>query len=639
MTRSFSYKTTPKSKKVPSAGHPLSRLLQRAVPPSSKIPPAVMPPEARSFYAEACEKLRINALGEADALVDRALASAPGNHHVMQLKAAICTSLHRLPEAEAIWQRLLGERPDDTQLLCNVGLYAFRQKRYDQASELLSRAVALDPGHAASQLHLGLVHAARHRYAQAMACYGEALRAEPRSAEIHFSMGCCLQAEHRLVEAHGAFEQALALDPNHFGARSNLVFTQHYLPHFDPLANRLQAEQLNAPMGGTPPGLCLPERHPRGLDPEKQMLRVGLVSPDLNTHPVGFFLEAVLAALPPGEIELFAYARSRVYDALSARLRPAFAVWRQVVDGSEAQLMQRIVDDGIDILIDLAGYTRGSSLACFAHRLAPVQASWLGYFSTTGLATVDYVLADPICVPPGEERYFTERVVRLPHSRFCFSPLKAALAERRLPSDRQPGVTFGCYQALAKINDRVLDAWGRILAAAPDARLRIRSAHLDMPAVSAAFRSRMKALGLPLERVETLPPLDYDAYLQSHADVDVLLDTFPYPGGTTTAEALCLGVPTVSLALPGMLGRQGESILKNGGLAHWVCTDEVDYVAKASAIGRREPPWLAEAAGLRTTAPAHVASSPLYDAPRFAVDWLDALRGMWRERVAILKGQ
>ncbi|MDB5878213.1 MAG: Tetratricopeptide repeat protein [Variovorax sp.] len=598
-----------------------------------------MPAAAQTLYTEACEKLQVNALHEADALADRALASIPGDPHVLQLKAAICSSLHRLPEADAIWQQLLDDRPDDPQLLCNVGLHAFRQKRYDQASALLSRAVALNPGHASSQLHLGLVHAAQHRYAQALACYGEALRAEPGSAEIHFSIGCCLHADQRLAEAHGAFERALALDAGHFGARSNLVFTQHYLTHFDPMANRLQAERVHAILSSKPTSVRLPAVHPGALDADKRILRVGLVSPDLNTHPVGFFLEAMLAALPPGEIALYAYAKSRVYDALSARLRPAFAVWHQVVDWSDAQLMQTVVEDGIDMLIDLAGYTKGNSLACFAHRLAPVQLSWLGYFSTTGLATIDCVLADPICVPSGEERYFTEQVVRLPHSRYCFSPLKTPLIERRLPSLRQPGVTFGCYQALAKINDRVLGAWGRILAAAPNARLRIRSAHLDAPAVVSALRSRMQALGLPLDRVDTLPPLDYDAYLQSHSDIDVLLDTFPYPGGTTTAEALYLGVPTLSLALPGMLGRQGEAILKNGGLAHWVCADEAEYVDKASAIGRGEPFWLAEAAELRTRAPAHVASSPLYDAPRFARDWLDALRRVWRERVAVLNGQ
>ena len=127
--------------------------------------------------------------------------------------------------------------------------------------------------------------------------------------------------------------------------------------------------------------------------------------------------------------------------------------------------------------------------------------------------------------------------------------------------------------------------------------------------------------------------MPYDAYLQSHADIDVLLDTFPYPGGTTTAEALYLGVPTLSLALPGMLGRQGQAILSSGGLGHWVCADEADYVAKASAIGRGESGWLGEAAGLRSQAPAHVATSALYDAGRFARDWVDTLRSAWRQAV------
>lgn len=629
--------------------NPLSRLLNRGVTLAStgsasapihrsdKMKPAepnVLTPQAHALYLKAHQQFGVNALHEANALTDDALALVPGNHQLLQLKGAICTSLHRLDEAEAIWQRLLASRPDDVQLLCNVGLYAFRQKRYDQAHELLSRAVTLAPGHTNSQLNLGLVHAARHDHEQAMVCYRAALRTQPRSAEIYFSMGCSLQAQHRLAEAHAAYEQALTHDAGHFGARSNLIFTQHYQPDFNPLVNRQQAEKMGAILDSKAPAVSLPASHFGGLGQHKTPLRVGLVSPDLCTHPVGYFLEAMLAALPPGEVVLYAYSNSRVYDSLSDRLRPAFAVWRQVIDWSNAQLMTAIVEDGIDILIDLAGYTRGNSLECFARRLAPVQMSWLGYFSTTGVPTVDYVLADPICAPAHEAHFFTEKLIYLPHSRYCFSPLKMTLSDRHLPSVHRGFVTFGCYQALSKINGQVLQAWAQILAAAPEARLRIRSAQLDNETGVSAFRKRLLQSGFPSERVETLPPLPYDQYLQSHADIDVLLDTFPYPGGTTTAEALCLGIPTLSLAKPGMLGRQGEAILKNCGLGHWVCGDEAEYVKKASMIGRMEGGWIEEAATLRQSAPAHAASSPLYDSQRFARDWLDALRRAWRERVS-----
>ncbi|MCZ2497745.1 tetratricopeptide repeat protein [Xylophilus sp. Kf1] len=637
MTRSSPYRLAAPRKKPVAAGHPLFRLLQRAGTPAPPADLDALSVELLALYAKARERFEVNALHEADRLIDRARATAPQNRHLLQLKAAICTAMHRLDEAEAIWQKLLERWPDDHQLLCNLGLYALRQKRHDQALDLLSRAVALNPRHANSQLNLGVLHAAHHRHALAMACFDAALREEPRSAEIHFSIGCCLQAQQRLPESHAAYERALVFDSGHFGARSNLVFTQHYLADFDPAANRQQAERMGALLARNAPPVSPPVSPPAGaaeaLDPERKPLRVGLVSPDLSTHPVGYFLQAMLAALPAGEVVLHAYANSHTYDAMSARLRPAFAVWRPVADLSAAQLMQAIAEDGIDILIDLAGHTKGNSLACFARRLAPVQMGWLGYFSTTGLASIDFVLADPISVPPQEERFFTEKILRLPHTRYCFTPLHASLAERRLSSARQACVTFGCYQALAKINDRVLRAWARVMAAAPTARLRIRSAQLDIPEVVAALRRRMDTVGLPLERVETLAPLPYDAYLQSHADIDVLLDTFPYPGGTTTAEALWLGVPTLALALPGMLGRQGEAILKNGGLGHWVCLDEDDYVAKASAIGRGEPPWLDEAARLRAEAPAHVHNSPLYDAVGFARDWVEALRRAWRETV------
>lgn len=589
-----------------------------------------MTPAVHSLYVQAHALLDRNALNPADALITKALDLAPGDRHLLNMRAAICASLHRLDEAEAIWRALLQDAPDDHQLLCNLGLHFQRRKLYPEAEEMLERAVALNPRHLSSRLNLGVLYAARHRYAAAMASYEAALELEPENAQVLFSIGCCLQSEYRLPEAHAAYERALKANPHHHGARSNLVFTQHYLPDFDPSANRAEAARLGASLAEKATLADRPVHHAGGLAAGKTPLRVGFVSPDLSTHPVGYFLHAMLAAIEPGEVSLHAYANSRTYDAMSARLRPAFDVWHQTIDWSDEELMRAIVDDGIDILIDLAGHSKGNRLDCFARRLAPVQMTWLGYFSTTGVATIDYVLADPVCLPPHEERFFTEKVLRLPHTRYCFSPLETQLVDRSLPSSRFLSVTFGCYQALPKINSRVLQAWAQILVGAPEARLRIRSTQLDQPAVVAGFRDRLEKLGLPLDRIETLPPLPYESYLQSHADIDVLLDTFPYPGGTTTAEALYLGVPTVTLAQPGMLGRQGEAIMVNGGFGGWVCEDEGQYIAMAVAIGRRESPRLGEAADMRSRAPAHVDGSPLYGAVRFARDWLDTLRRAWQ---------
>ena len=549
---------------------------------------------------------------------------------VNNLAAVLAASNQEYDKAAALWRSNLENNPNDVDSCSNLGRMLEITGNLESAVEYLQRAVALAPNHANSHLNLGVAYSKMHLYDEAITCYHRVLQIEPSSARAWFNMGKALHSQQRFPAASAAYEKAIELDPREWDAQTNLLFSQHYLEQFDVAANRDLARSLGQKRTALAPAASwVPQR----LDPDKAVLRIGFVSADLRTHPVGFFLEGLIASLGSSDVSLYAYANSHTFDDLSARLRPAFVQWENVTLWTDAALAARIAQDGIDILIDLSGHSAGNRLNVFASRAAPVQMSWLGYFSTTGVPAMDFVLADPHCAPDSETAYFTERVLRLPRSRYCFTPLKQNGLATAMPYLKRGGIRFACYQTQAKINTRVLKCWAAILAADSLAELVVYSKDFQHAKLAQSFLERIGNAGINASQVELRAILPYEQYLQSYADVDVLLDTFPYPGGTTTAEALWMGVPTLTLAKPGMLGRQGQAILTIAGLAQWVTHSEAEYTAAGQALARRTSPLLASAQALRAN-PQAVRSSALFDTQQFVRDWTAALRQAWVLRCA-----
>jgi len=366
-------------------------------------------------------------------------------------------------------------------------------------------------------------------------------------------------------------------------------------------------------------------------------LKIGIVSADFCQHVVCYFIENVLSQIRSNDalrsrLKLVAYANQSEEDDATRRLQGHFDLWRQVDKLNDDALAEQINQDQIDILIDLSGHTKGNRLPVFAKQAAPLQVSWLGYWGTTGLTSIDYVLADPICVPANEESLFLEKIWRLPHLRYCVAALENSPEVNSLPCIKNQNIVFGCYQFTRKINHGVLRCWSQILAACPHARLHIQSFSLDKPELKNQFRKRLIEAGINPESVELIGGVSYSQYLQSYADIDIVLDTFPYPGGTTTAQALWMGVPTITLATAGMLGRQGEALLVNAGLPNWVAQSEDEYVQKAINWGNADTAQRQDLANLRTSLRECVIQTPVFDAQKFAVDFVEALYGMWNEK-------
>lgn len=486
----------------------------------------------------------------------------------------------------------------------------------------LARASELQPDSATAWCNLGTAYHDMRQYERAERCYRRATEIDPAHAAAHAHLAVLCMDRGDVLAAQAEFDLALARNPGDLRTRSNQLWA---LCHQDDPQRYVAAAKA---YGRSLEGNCRPftDWHLAG---GSHPLRVGLVSGDLRAHPVGYFIESVLGALSSRGIELHAFPTSSHEDATTKRLRMLCAGWTPLVGMSDQVAAGRIRDERIHVLVDLAGHTAHNRLPVFAWRPAPVQVSWLGYFASTGVPGMDYVLADPLCAPADFDEQFTETVWRLPSTRLCFTPPAAAdeYPVTAPPSARNGFVTLGCYQNAAKVNGAVLRAWAAILQRLPRARLRLQSKQTTEQG-HAAVLARLEAGGLDARRVVLVPPAPRAGYLQSYAEVDLLLDTFPFPGGTTTCEALWMGVPTVSLEGHSMMGNQGKALLTYAGLADWVARSEAEYVDLA--VARAEDPGAL--ARLRSGLRDQVLASPLFDGDRLAADLAQALSAMYVDR-------
>lgn len=528
-------------------------------------------------------------------------------------------------EAIACFHRALEIKPDYAGAHNSLGGILKVLGHLDNAVNSLRRALEIEPGFAQAHCNLGTALQELGQLDDAVASYRRALEINPDDADAHNNLGTALNDLGRLEEAVASYRRALNIRPDYAEVHSNLLFIHNYLA--DQSAASLLAEARR--YGDLAATKARRQANWHNVPDPDRCLRVGIVSGDLRNHPVGYFVVSVLTALSSiaaGRLEFFGYANHYVTDALSERIKDCCRGWRSAVGLSDEDLARLIRDDGVDILIDLVGHTAHNRLSMFAWKPAPVQVSWLGYFATTGVEAIDYLLADPWTLPESEEVYFTEKIWRLPETRLCFTPPEVDVHVAPLPALVDGCITFGCFNNLTKMNDAVVALWARVLDAVPDSRLFLKATQLNDASVRKAVAGRFAARGVGAARLVLEGASPRAQYFAAYNHVDIALDPFPYPGGATTVDSLWMGVPVLTMAGTSFLSRQGVGLLMNAGLPDWIAADADDYVARAASHATDVPGLASLRAGLRQ----QVLSSPIFDAPRFAFHLEAALRGMWQ---------
>ena len=348
-------------------------------------------------------------------------------------------------------------------------------------------------------------------------------------------------------------------------------------------------------------------------------LRIGYVSADLCQHTVGLFVKDIFHAhkspfggVGANPVCVFAYSSGSVSDWVSDAIRAA-CTWRDVSGLDDAALATLIRQDQIDVLIDLSGHTAGSRLTVFAHRPAPVQVAWLGYFATTGLSYIDAVLLDEWHAPAGTQAQFAEPIVQLPGGRMCYQPVPWAPAVAAAPCLQTGYITFGSFNNTGKLNAGVFDVWSQVLAAVPLSRLVLKWRSLVDETLCESIRAAFADRGIDPSRIELRPASFHADVLLQYADIDIALDPFPFTGGMTSCESLWMGVPVITWPQSRVVSRQTFALLNQIGLPELAAKDSEDYVRVAVELANNSQRLI----HLRQTLRQRMQASPLCDVAGF----------------------
>jgi len=354
-------------------------------------------------------------------------------------------------------------------------------------------------------------------------------------------------------------------------------------------------------------------------------LRIGYVSGDFREHPIAWFMRPVLEHHDRASFDVHCYSTFGEPNERARALQSLTSHWHNVSSLLDRQFAEQVRNDAIDVLIDLSGHTAHNRLAAFALRPAPVQATWLGYLNTTGLASIDWRICDRHTDPVGEtERFHVERLFRLPASQWCYRPWHDVPEPSTPRAPASDGLVFGSFNQHERISDACVDLWSRLLHCLPNARLRLIDVRNHM--IANALEARFVKRGISRDRLEMHGRLPLDAYFEAIGGVNIALDTMPYSGATTALNVLWMGVPVVGLRGKHSLSRGCFSILNTLGLPDLCADSPDDYIAVNVRLASDES-WRQS---LRSTLRQRMLASPLMYAPAFVAALEAGYRMMWR---------
>jgi predicted O-linked N-acetylglucosamine transferase (SPINDLY family) len=563
--------------------------------------------------------------------------------------------LRDYPRALGLFERLAAAKPPAPKALIGKGLALSGENRHEEALAALDAAIALDPRDADALIGKGVALKALRRLPEAIETYRRASEAVPRNINAHFNLGNALVLLKRNSEARQFYECAWALDNRNAEVLSALILSMQITWEWQELAalqqrmvhdvasQRAITNPFNLLGVADDPGLhqiaaraytretlpLAPAAKPPPAAP-RDKLRIGYFSADLHNHATMHLLAGVLECHDRDAFEIHAFSYGpEIEDAMRARARATVDHFHECARLSDGAIIAAARKAGIDIAIDLKGYTQDARLGPFAARVAPLQVSYLGYPGTVGADFLDYILADATVLPMDQQPFYDEKIIHMPDSyqanddRRAIAPATPSRAEAGLPAE---GFVYCCFNNAYKITPEIFASWMRILAAVPGSVLWLLRNEED---AMARLRGAAQAQGVDPARLVFGPSLPSAQHLARHRLADLFLDTLPYNAHTTASDALWAGLPVLTQMGEAFAGRVAASLLKAVGLPEMITRDTAAYEALAVALGQDA----ARAAALKAKLAAALPGAPLFDTPRFTRHLEAAFRLMWQRHV------
>jgi predicted O-linked N-acetylglucosamine transferase (SPINDLY family) len=528
-------------------------------------------------------------------------------------------------------------------------------RQFDAAVTACRRAIEIDPQSANAYRALGVSAQAAGLYQESLAAFAQLVTIQPQSPEAHYQLAIahryvgqldqCISELQRVIElkpdsapAYGAlgpayykqgrihqaiesFRKALAINPNSPATQSALLYTMQFDPSANPQdilnEHKRWAETFAKPL------MQLIRPHLNDRTPDRP-LRIGYISPDFLNHPVGRFLMPLFSNQDHSHFKTICYNDSPTTDDLTAKLKSHADEWYDTARLCDETFARKLFDDRIDIAVDLVLHAARNRSLALARKPAPIQICYLAYPGTTGLPTMDYRLTDPYLDPPGNEHYYTEETIPLPNTYWCYWPHMQTPETSPLPQIANGFVTFGCLNNFPKVSMPTLQTWAKILEKLPSSKLSI---HAETGSHVNDLFEFFGDAKIDRSRIEVIDRQMTTDYLQTYNRIDIALDPFPYNGGTTTCDALWMGVPVIALAGTLAISRAGVSLLSNVGLTDLIGQTPDEYVEIALKLAGD----LKRLEELRESLRSRMAQSPLRDEAGLARAIEFIYRNLWQK--------
>ncbi|MCU6670080.1 methyltransferase regulatory domain-containing protein [Enterobacteriaceae bacterium H4N4] len=525
----------------------------------------------------------------------------PENIHVLRCHSRACVLTFAWDDALTSLCRLMSHYFSSMDIFYDLAMTLQRKREFYAARQIARALLRLNKKNIDYWLILASLHHAYGDMTLAEKCCREIMRFQHPTASSLGWTGIVLSDIHKMAEARYFMEKAVEMSEFNFGHFSNLLFIMSHDATVDPQNLLEKHREFGRRANEWAKGCELKPTLKNTKEPGRK-LRIGFVSGDLRHHPVANFLLPCWNAVDRDKFELIAYSTFFISnDSMYQHFRDTSTLWRQVDALSDIELANLIAEDEIDILFDLSGHTAYNRLPVFALRPAPIQITWIGYPGTTGLDQMDYFLLPTTLMHSRVLREQLSENIMFVETRKCFEPHPRCPEIYELPALRNGYITFGSFNRAKKLNDHVLGVWAKIMRAYPQSKL-LMGFMADANMV-AAMSKRMQSLGITEDRLIFRERVGLDEYLSYHHEIDILLDTFPYTGGTTTHHGAWMGVPTLTLSGPTLPCLQGVDIMSAYKLEQFIATDEQDYINNAVSWGDKIPELAAIRRGMRAKIP------------------------------------
>ena len=506
-----------------------------------------------------------------------------------------------------------------------------RAGRVDEAELLLTQLLMIDPSNAAAYVESASLQLFSGRPDSAEENLHTAIHLEPGNRDAHHLLGCLYRMQLRHEDSVGAFKRATSCHPENLSDNADFVFSLLYSQTIDPFEGFGFIRSVGQHLQEIYPKLFLE------YEPPGDRIRIGYLGSQMWSHSVSYFLLPLLAR-HSDQFQVYCYNVGEKQDSVTEKIKARSHCYRHL-SGADIQVVaETIHGDGIDILIDLDGYTGIRTLCVLSHKPAPLQASWVGFAGTTGLDRIDYRIVDQITDPVSgiSDSIHTEKLIRMPRIFSVYEPPPTTPNVADTPALVNGYITFGCFNNPYKLNTAVIDVWSKILQAVPRSKLILKNKWYKLTTIRDSVIRRFSEHGISDDRICIIGGEDEaQTHFRRYNDIDIALDPFPYSGTTTTCDALWMGVPVITLAGDKHISRVGVSQLSNIGLQEFIATDPGEYVRLASRHAEDAYQLNELRRGMRN----RLARSPLMDAEAFTSDFEFALCEIWQRYISTASNQ